>query len=109
MKHHLPSLDSKHPQIRDFLGKLEASMPSGGFQIVDFWDADPCAIGVAAPDDQRRLVYVSTYEQEDGTYAFECEAPPGDGTDDSQVVDQGENLLFDELARKIRSHLLRAP
>ena len=109
MKQHLPSLESKHPQIREFLGKLEASLPSGEYQLVDFWDADPCAIGVAARDDQRRLVYVSTYEQEDGTYAFECEAPPDDGSDDYQVVEEGENLPFDALLQKIRSHLLRGP
>jgi hypothetical protein len=81
-------------------------MPAGSYRIMDHWDADACAIGIAAQRDPRRIVYVSTYDQEDGTYAVECEAPMEDGSDEYQVVGQGDGLRFDELLPRIRMHIL---
>jgi hypothetical protein len=111
MRHYPDSIARKDARLLELLHELEASMPAGSYQIVDHWDADLCAIGVAARNDPRRLVYVSTHDQAEGTYAFECEAPLADGapddSDDYQVVDQGDGLELDTLLLKISAHLLR--
>lgn len=105
MRQHPDSIARKHPRILALLRELEVSLPAGSHQIVDHWESDLCAIGVASPGDPRRLVHVSTYGQAEGTFAFECEAPPGDGCEDYQVVARGEGLGRDALLQKIRAHL----
>lgn len=101
------STEHEDPRLLALLHELEASMPAGSYQIVDHWDADACAVGVSSQNEPRRLVYISTYDQEDGAYAFECEAPLEDDADDYQVVDEGNGLKLDTLLMKISSHLLR--
>lgn len=90
-------MEHKDPRILELLHGLKASMPAGTYQIVDHWDADACAIGIASRGDPRRLIYVSTYDQEGGKYAYECEAPMGGGSDEYQVVDQGQGLEIHQL------------
>jgi hypothetical protein len=107
MSQYPDSIQQKDPRILELLHELEASMPAGSYQIVDYWDADLCAIGVASKSDPRRLVYVSTYGQQDGAYAFECEAPPDEASADFQVTDQGDGLMLETLLQKIRAHLRR--
>jgi hypothetical protein len=107
MRQHPDFIERKEPRIRELVHELEAVMPGESYQIVDHWDADTCAIGVASRSDPRRLVYVSTYDQSDGTYAFECEVPMDADADDYQVVDEGAGLRLDTLLLKIREHLLQ--
>lgn len=106
MRQHSDSMEHKDPRIRELLRGLKASMAAGSYQIMDHWDADACAIGIASLEDPWRLVYVSTYDQEGGKYAFECEAPMGSGSGDYQTIDQGDGLRLDDLLLKIRVHLL---
>ena len=51
----------KEQSIMQFISKLTAAIGGNSFQVVDHWDSDLCAVGIAAPDDPDRLVYVSTY------------------------------------------------
>lgn len=109
MSQHPDSMEHKDPRILKLLRALESSLPAGSHRIMDYWDADSSAIGVAACDEPGRLVYISTHGQAEGTYAFECEAPTGDCSADYQVVDRGDGVGLDALLQKLRVHLLREP
>src|SRR5262245_18865523 len=73
--------------------------------VVDHWEADAFAIGVAAKLDPRKLVYVSTLRRAPGRFDFEAELPAGPEETDYRVVDRGENVSFEDLLRAIVRHL----
>src|SRR5215213_4978463 len=98
----------KDRSIWALLALLASDVDSTRYQVVDHWDADLFAIGVAAVDDGRRLVYISTFAQENERYAVECEAP--DGEESYIVSGRGERLSFQDVVATIRQHLFgRAP
>ena len=93
----------KDRSIWIFLGQLAKDVDSQQYQVVDHWDADLFAVGVAALDEPKRLVYVSTYRQEPGRYVVECEAP--DEQKEYRMAARGEGVAFDEVVAMIRRHL----
>ncbi len=93
----------KHSSIWTFLSGLSDKLGWENYQVVDHWDADLHAIGVASLKDPARLVYVSTFQQMPGRYAFECEVS---GADEMPVaVQRGPALDLDGIVEIIRSHL----
>jgi hypothetical protein len=92
--------------IHDFIRRLRADMPVGSFVIVDHWDADLTAIGIAKPDDTRTLVYVASRESRIDDMYVELEEPPEAGSDmPYQSVGKFEHLTFERVADLIVSHL----
>lgn len=75
--------------------------------LVDHWDADLFAIGVAHRDDERRLVYVSTFKRAPGRYDYQCEAPSGPDATDFETTAAGDDVGFEELVRAMVLHLSR--
>jgi hypothetical protein len=73
--------------------------------VVDHWEADAFAIGVAAKPDPRRLVYVSTFRRAPGRFDFEAELPVGPEETDYRVVDRGESVPFEDLLKALVKHL----
>ena len=72
----------KDKTILSLIDRLKALMGVDAFDVVDRWDADLCAIGIARPDNHHVLVYVSTYRQPAGNYEVFLELPPEPGSDD---------------------------
>lgn len=68
----------KDASIWSFLARLAAAGDPVQWQVIDHWD-DLMAIGIARAGAEQPLVYVSTYNQPAGHYAYVCEmaAPPG--------------------------------
>jgi hypothetical protein len=80
------------------LDRLRDDFDEDAFDVVDRWEADLCAIGIAAHDDHRRLVYISTWGWEGERFSFELEG----STDTDGMV---EGVTYDELRRAIEAHL----
>lgn len=95
----------KDQSIEDLVQTLRAALGSDSFQVVDHWDADLHAIGIAACHDSRRLVYISTCDEPPGRYYFECETPGNDDNGGHQVVRTEEHATFDVLLQAIHDHL----
>jgi hypothetical protein len=76
-----------------------------GWMIVDHWEGDLCAIGIARISEPRRLVYVSTFNKNSGRYDYECEAPSGPNDPDYVEVDRGQDVTLDELLDALVRHL----
>ncbi len=97
---------SKDPSITHVLQELTALFEPGAFVIVDHWDADLCAIGIAQPHNHQVLVYISTYRQPNHAYAVDLELPSD--TDDDvpyQAVAQYDLVDFPTLATLVGTHL----
>ncbi|MFY0530539.1 hypothetical protein ACN28I_47690 [Archangium gephyra] len=93
----------KDKRILALLARLP--MNERGWVIVDHWDADLMAVGIAHPSDVRRLVYVSTFKKENGRYDYECEVPTGAGPDHFTTSDRGEDVEEGALLAALERHL----
>ncbi|MEZ4462461.1 MAG: hypothetical protein R3E66_22605 [bacterium] len=91
---------AKHESILDVVRKLQLHHPS--WILVDHWEADLCAIGIAEAHEPRRLAYVSTWKQPAGRYFLELESPEGE---DYKVDGTFEAVDFEELEGRIFGHL----
>ncbi len=84
-------------------------MKERGWILLDHWDADRCATGIAHRDDPRRLVYVSTLRNSPGRYCYECEAPVGEAEVDYKVTATGKDVSREELLAVLEQHLAPDP
>ncbi|MEM9152029.1 MAG: hypothetical protein AAGB19_16455 [Cyanobacteria bacterium P01_F01_bin.3] len=95
----------KDKAILALISKLEQSLGGKVFDIVDHWEADSCAIGIASKSDHRTLVYVGCYGCEEKHYSFACEVADGEDVSEYKTVDEGECVPYDYLLKKVKIHL----
>jgi hypothetical protein len=96
---------AKHESIARMLDELRAELGDDAFDVVDHWDSDTFATGIARPDDHGVLVYVSTHDGRKNKYWVSLELPPKPG-DAGPFVPAGEGLAngIQELASIVRAH-----
>lgn len=94
---------AKDTSILAMLDRLDLAVH--GWVIVDNWDGDECAVGIAKGGCLRRLVYVSTFETGPDQYDYECEEPVGEDETDYRVVDRGTASSLEDLRSILRRHL----
>jgi hypothetical protein len=75
------------------------------FVVVDHWEADLCAIGIARPDNHSVLVYFSTNSEPGERCSVSLELPPQPGSDIPYTA-VGDHVAasLDELAEIVRRH-----
>ena len=88
------------------LSSLATVFGADGLCVVDDWEADLCAIGIAKPGADRPLLYVSTFQKEQGRYYAEVELPPEPGSE--LPFAQGprfEDVSFSDLIALAEKHV----
>jgi hypothetical protein len=76
------------------------------FVVIDHWDADLNAIGVASPEDPHRLVYICAGSEEPERYFVELETAPSEGSDlPYESVGKFTSVDREQLARIVKDHL----
>ena len=87
--------------------ELIATLPmaANDWIVIDHWDADLCAIGIARADRPRQLVYISTFDSFSGRYYYECEIPNGPCECDYITTASEEDVDFETLLDAITKHL----
>jgi hypothetical protein len=102
----LDTRPEKDPAINELLDCLHDRLGPDAFVLVDHWESDPCAVGIASPRDHGVLAYVSTFGQPPGRYDVEMELPPALGQD-FPYRDAGRHadVDFETLTELIRRHL----
>ena len=95
----------KDTAIFELLDRLRASLGRGSFQVVDHWDTDREAIGVAHPGDVRVLAYLAL-TADPIRYTVYLELPSKDG-DEVSYTPAGEHhdVTFEKLVGVVRRHL----
>lgn len=99
----------KDESIHRLLARLEASLGKDAFHVVDHWEADLSAIGIARPDNHGVLVYIAMFGQEEDSYFVSLELPTtagGETWKDHPYTPAGEKQLhgLDNLLNVIRRH-----
>ena len=95
-------LENKDEDIRQVVRKLQDELSTGAFDIVDHWDADPCAIGIARPDNHGVLVYIAVCEN---FYFVSLELPPVKEDLPYLQTDEFNNIDFKMLVSIVKQHL----
>jgi hypothetical protein len=103
----MSSIVRKDTSIWTLIAQLAAIVGGDSFQLVDHWDADLFAMGIAGVSNNRRLVYVSTFGKPPGFLAYDCEEPDADLV--GQSVAKSELADFPEFLRVVERHLGLAP
>ena len=93
----------KDTTIRDLMATL--GLASRGWRIVDHWEADLQAVGVASERDLRRLIYISTFSRASGRYDYECETPEGPSEQDYLTTASGKDVDYETLLGAMEAHL----
>lgn len=93
----------KDQTIIDFLAQLH--LEKRNWIVVDHWELDTCAVGIAKTSDPRRLVYISTYDKKTGRYYYECEAPAGQNPDEYVVTCKSDEVDITQLLEVVENHL----
>ena len=91
--------------ILDFIEKLKLIFNFNQLQIVDYWDADLCAIGFKKGN---KLVYVSTYnhtQKETIRYDYDLDFIDELNDDESITLEVGREVSEDIIINKIRIYL----
>lgn len=94
---------SKAPSILKLIEMLQ--LDKHGWIIVDHWEADLCAVGIAANKNPRRLVYISSYNKPDGIFDYECETPLAGDNEEYEVEQEGQDVPFAEIMDVLKRHL----
>lgn len=93
----------KHPALLDLLKNLERSLGPGAFQVVDHWQGDSDAIGVAHPLNRKLLAYIAAHGSDD--FYIELELPPQPGSElPYSVAGEFQSLSFDQAAVIVAEH-----
>ena len=100
------ALLDKDPVIVRTLDRLWTRLGPDAFDVVDHWEDDPIAVGIASPRNHGMLAYLAAYD--DG-FHVELETPPVPGDDfPYQVAGRHSDLNFEQLVDVVRKHLARA-
>lgn len=95
----------KDKSVIHLLDGLRALLGSAAFDVVDHWEADLCAIGIARPDNHGFLVYISTFGKSGEGCSVCLELPPQSGSDiPYTAVNDREANSVEELAEMVRRH-----
>ena len=96
----------KEPAVLATLNRLWSCLGHEAFEVVDHWDCDLRAIGIASKRDHGVLIYFSI---NDDRYDVELEMPPHPADDfPYREAGQYSGLDFDGLTSVVREHLSQA-
>jgi hypothetical protein len=91
--------------ILKFIERLKLNINFTLLEVVDYWEADLCAIGLMK---ENKLIYVSTFnyvQNKEPMYDFDLEIIEGNDKEKLNVVRIGRNVSETELVNEIRVFL----
>ncbi len=97
-------LEGKDEDIRQVITSLQDELGLDAFDIVDHWETDSLAIGIARPDNHKTLIYIATCES-DNRYFVSLENPPVDEDFPYQQGEIFDGIDFITLMNVVKKHL----
>lgn len=95
----------KDKTITDIIKRLRTEISFDLLEVVDYWDADLCAIGLKRDN---KMVYISTYnhtEKTEACYDFDLEIIDQTNAEKLNIVLAGRNVSAKELIEAIKQFL----
>ena len=98
-------INNKDKSIIDFVNMIQHEIDSHGWIIIDNWDADRFAVGIAKKANPKILVYISTYEKSPFKYDYECEMPENDQGLEYEAIDKEVDVDIKKVVSILKQHL----
>jgi hypothetical protein len=97
---------SKERKLISTILRLSEIFGDQAFDVVDHWESNFCAVGIAQKMNHSILVYIDNFEQDNDTYHVELERPPFPGTNlPFSSAGSFEKVSFEDLCTLISRHL----
>lgn len=98
-------LGTKSPALKHLVAFVLDRLPDQSAVVVDHWEGDPDAIGIARRSDTGWLVYIHAEKDANGRYFLSRELPPN--SDLWPFEDAGSEQFddLDTLANAVKAHL----
>ncbi len=98
------NVNQKDAAVRRVVTALAERYGCESYAIVDHWDADMLAIGLARLDDHSVLAYIAAHD--DSSYYIELELGPEPGSDQPySVAGTFNSLAIDDALDTVAAHL----
>ena len=101
----MDTLDTKHESIRTVVTEVRRRLPGAELMVVDWWKADPYAIGLALRSHPGRLAFVSRPPEFEGRYLLTCEFAARHDLAPEHGIEADPFSDLDALANTIAQHL----
>lgn len=101
----MDTIDTKHESIRVLVAEVMRRLPGAELMVVNWWKADPYAIGLALRSDPGRLAYISRPRDFKGLYLLSCEFAARHDLEPRHNVEADPFDDLDALASTIAEHL----
>ena len=104
-------LSRKDPAVAELVGRIEADLGTGSFELVDHWE-DLMAIGFARAEDPDVLVYVAVLIDDEGDvldvperFSYECESPSEASELGYDVAASADHVPYEDVIKAVSRHL----
>jgi hypothetical protein len=87
------------------LDQISQRLPPGSFVVVDHWEADPFAIGLARPSEHDYLVYITSDRDVHGRWFLSRELPRKHDVELYHEAGSDQFADIDALSNAIAEHL----
>jgi hypothetical protein len=98
-------LGRKDNSLRFLVTELLRYLPSKSFVLVDHWDHDPFAMGLAKPSNHDRFVFITSDRDVHGLYFMSCKLPSDNDLHGYHNVEADPFNNVEALAKAIEAHL----
>ena len=103
-------LPPKDASITEAIARLRDRLGANAFAVADHWPDDMCAVGLEAPGDPGRLVYIATMGRARGRYDVFFELPPLPGSESPyEPAGDVHDIDFEQLLSAVADHLRPPP
>jgi|GEM_PF-2005164 len=102
-------MKKKTPVLKEVISRLMKDLSDLRPVVVDNWEEDPSAVGLARKDNDRVLIYITLDGDSEDLYCFECEVAEGPKQSDYSVKERKDCCDYEELRDAARRHLQDAP
>lgn len=101
-------LGTKDPSLRNLVEEIARRVPAGCFIVVDHWESDPFAIGLARPTSHDHLVYISSERDVHGRWYLSRETPREHDLEQYHEAGTDQFDDIESLAAAVAGHLCAA-
>jgi hypothetical protein len=98
-------LGKKDRSLRELVSNLAERLPPKSFIVVDRWEADPFAIGLARPSDPDHLVFITSDRDVNGRFFMLRQLPSDSDRVPHRAAGADQFQDIEALADAIADHL----
>lgn len=98
-------MKNKNAVLQDVVSRLLKDLAALKPVVVDRWEDDPSAVGIARKDNDRVLIYITIDGDSEDLFCYECEVAEGPKVSEYTVSERKDGCSYEDLRDAARRHL----